>query len=295
MSRRQLRTAEAIEAFIASRRARGCSAAYEAWLRYHLGQLAKAFLELPTAPEQLELVLSRRDVSPETRLGTWTVFRRFYSWAARRLQVPNAAADVERPLVRPKVLRTLSDDQVDRLLWLHRRRPREHALLSLLLDTGARIGEVANLRWSDVGPDRVRLAGKGGEHYAPISADTSRALMRLGAGAGAPLWQGKRGPLSLIGLKGVVRTALLRVGVRGGPHMLRHTFGTLYVRRGGDVFSLQRIMGHTKLDTTRRYVDQLPPDVLQQHARFSPVAVRSVGGVQGDLFRGAGADAAGGS
>ncbi len=55
------------------------------------------------------------------------------------------------------------------------------------------------------------------------------------------------------------------------PHRFRHTFGYRYIRAGGDVFSLQRILGHTTVATTMIYVNLQGDDIARQHAQFSPV------------------------
>jgi len=268
-----MKTADAVEAFIASRRARGCSASYEGWLRYTLGKLAAAYEELPTAPEAVELVLAGLDgVSAETRHGVWVAVRLLYRWASRRLGVPDAAAVVERPLRRPKLLRTLAEYEVDRLLESRLSR-RDRALVTLLLDTGMRIGEAASLTWDAVGPSTVRVFGKTGGREIPVSPTTARAL--IGLGDGRLLWTGERGAMEVRGLQQAVKRAMARAGLQGGPHLLRHTFGRLYVMAGGDVFSLQRIMGHRQISTTRRYVDMDLRDVQVQHERFSPIARRA--------------------
>jgi integrase/recombinase XerD len=60
-------------------------------------------------------------------------------------------------------------------------------------------------------------------------------------------------------------------GVRISPHTLRHTFAVLYIRNGGDSFSLQEILGHSTLEMTRRYVNLASRDVAEQHKKFSPM------------------------
>jgi integrase/recombinase XerD len=60
-------------------------------------------------------------------------------------------------------------------------------------------------------------------------------------------------------------------GVRISPHTLRHTFAVLYVRGGGDSFSLQEILGHSTLDMTRQYVHLARHDIADQHKKFSPM------------------------
>ena len=54
-------------------------------------------------------------------------------------------------------------------------------------------------------------------------------------------------------------------------HLLRHTFAVNYLVNGGDVFSLQQILGHTTLDMVRRYINLTSTHVMAQHNRFSPV------------------------
>jgi site-specific recombinase XerD len=62
------------------------------------------------------------------------------------------------------------------------------------------------------------------------------------------------------------------LGVPVRPYDLRHAFALRYLRGGGDAFSLQRLLGHTGLAMTKRYVDLAEADVTAAHERASPVA-----------------------
>jgi len=62
-----------------------------------------------------------------------------------------------------------------------------------------------------------------------------------------------------------------RAGVKVSPHMLRHTGATLYIRNGGDPFSLQRLLGHSDIQTTMVYVHMAGSALREAHARASPV------------------------
>jgi integrase/recombinase XerD len=48
-------------------------------------------------------------------------------------------------------------------------------------------------------------------------------------------------------------------------HSTRHTFAVGYLRRGGNVFALQRVMGHSDLETTRKYVNMTTADLQAVH------------------------------
>ena len=60
-------------------------------------------------------------------------------------------------------------------------------------------------------------------------------------------------------------------GVRVSPHTLRHTYALNFVRAGGDPFTLQKVLGHTSLATTRRYCELASGDVLRRQRELSPL------------------------
>jgi integrase/recombinase XerD len=59
--------------------------------------------------------------------------------------------------------------------------------------------------------------------------------------------------------------------VRVSPHTFRHTFSKMWILNGGDIFSLQKILGHTTMDMVRNYVNLASSDVQIQHKKFSPL------------------------
>jgi integrase/recombinase XerD len=54
------------------------------------------------------------------------------------------------------------------------------------------------------------------------------------------------------------------------PHRFRHTFAIEYLRKGGDIFTLQHILGHNDLNTYRHYLALLQTDITEAHKRSSP-------------------------
>ena len=59
-------------------------------------------------------------------------------------------------------------------------------------------------------------------------------------------------------------------GVRCSPHTLRHTGAKRFILAGADVFTLQKLLGHTTLAMVRRYVELADVEVKAQRQRFSP-------------------------
>ena len=81
-------------------------------------------------------------------------------------------------------------------------------------------------------------------------------------------------PLTRAGLRQLIERlgkAANIEAVRCSPHTFRHTFAVTFLRNGGNVFSLQQILGHTSLQMTNRYVAVSQADLERQHRQFSPV------------------------
>lgn len=263
----RLRTGEAVEAFLRAAVARGLRPKTIAWYRTILGALARRYDPLPPAPEPLEAFLADLgDVSDVTRVDYWVALRVFYRWAAGRLGVQDAMGAVAKPRRRRKVPGSLDQAGVRRLMASALSR-RDKALLTLLLDTGIRLGEAYSLTWEGVGEEVILVDGKTGPREVPISTWARWVLL----GVELP-WRGRQGELTRDGIAQAVRRCLRRAGIaRGGPHLLRHTFARLYLRAGGDAFSLQRILGHRDLATTRIYVELELGDLVERHRKYSPI------------------------
>lgn len=61
-------------------------------------------------------------------------------------------------------------------------------------------------------------------------------------------------------------------GARVSPHTLRHTYVLNFVRSGGDLFTLQKVLGHNSLETSRRYCELSAADVVARQRELTPLA-----------------------
>ncbi len=184
------------------------------------------------------------------------------------------------------VLPTFTDKQIRSLVeWKAKGRleRRLHLILLFLFDTGARISEVLKLRVSDINLDDllVTLDGKGSkQRVVPFSCELRRVIHRY-------VSDFNRKPDSLLfatsgdtalhrrNVLRYVKRLCLSLGFTAPArtlHATRHTFATAYLRRGGNVFSLQRVMGHSDLDTTKRYAHMTVADLQAAHQQISLLA-----------------------
>lgn len=240
--------------------------------RWSLGKLARAHKRLPTSREPVMRLINPGHLAPQSRVGLWRDYSRFWRWLALRHGLANVMLDVPRPRIRRLLPQVLQASDVERILAACRSR-RDRAMISVFLDTGIRSGELAGLSWSNIGADGVRVDGKTGERVVPLSPHVRQLL--VGLGGASDIWTGARGRLGNWGVQQAVRRILYRAGItesKAGPHVLRHTFATLFVKSGGNVRVLQQILGHTDLKTTMIYVHLAQGDIAADHAAHSPMA-----------------------
>ena len=134
----------------------------------------------------------------------------------------------------------------------------------------------------------VRVLSKGNkERIAPIGVHCQRILMRY-RDHFRPEPEAPSIANFFLALDGhtlsvnAVQLVIARLGKRAGvprlhPHLLRHTFATRYLINGGDMFTLQRILGHTTLAMVNHYVQLASSHVMVQYRRFSPMDAMGLG------------------
>jgi len=151
---------------------------------------------------------------------------------------------------------------------------RDYALFALMLNTGARVQEILNLRVRDLRldpPYQVRLQGKGHKvRLCPIWPRTAHLLRDLLQTQSAsdqdpaqrPVFANRHGAaMSRFGVRYLLRKhvaaaskkALTLADKRIHPHSLRHTTAILLLKAGVDFATISQWLGHTSLNTTMRY------------------------------------------
>lgn len=161
---------------------------------------------------------------------------------------------------------------------------RNRAIVMTFLDTGIRCSELVGLTAANarIEDGHLRVLGKGNKERAvPVGANLQKVLLRYrehfrpdpATVAIENFFLSLDGyPLTATAIKSL----LSRIGAKAGvprlhAHLLRHTFATRYLINGGDVFSLQRILGHTTLAMVSNYVNFAAAHVAIQHRRHSPL------------------------
>ena len=173
--------------------------------------------------------------------------------------------------MRRKLPRVLSKAELLTLLQTANN-DRDAAVIATLLDTGLRVGELASLTKDDIQRNGLTVCGKVGHRVVPVSPGIYSLLHRQGDRH--YVWIGQKGPLTTSGLQQIVRRTMRRAGFQPpkiGPHCLRHTFGVQWMLGGGDLSSLQSILGHSKVETTMLYAQMGNNLLLEQHRKFSPM------------------------
>jgi integrase/recombinase XerD len=164
---------------------------------------------------------------------------------------------------------------------------RDQAIILTLLDTGLRATELCSLQIGDVevktGKVHVQHGVRGGAksgkgRFVYLGKAARRSLWRYLADREdeddmeAPLFLGLYDrPMNRDSLRQQIRRLGDKAGVRNcHPHRFRHTFAISYLRAGGDIFTLQSLLGHTSLEMVKYYTHIAQIDVAQAHRRASP-------------------------
>ena len=239
------------------------------------------------------LTVSKRDIEmylggmterckPSTVWTAWRHLRGFFAWLLQEGDIPSNPMDgITKPIVPPTEVTVLSPAEVRRLLMTCKGRSqmdrRDLALLTLMLDTGLRLSEVAQLTPADIGEDNtLRVFGKGRKWRTVALGSTSATAlsrwMRLLPESATTLWSGTRGPMTATGIRRVIARRGREAGLKLHPHQLRHTFVDTWLRNGGAEVDLARLCGWTTTRMAERYARHRADErAISAHRSVAPL------------------------
>lgn len=230
-------------------------------------------------------------LSPQTVAGYVRALRAFFSWAVREGPLDHHPMQyVKTPRVPSLVMPFFRDEEVARILRVMDKptpiAKRNHAMTLVLLDTGVRVSELVGLQMSDLYLQQgyFKVMGKGHkERIVPLGRSSRQELARYvrkhrpppaSSGIEALFLTTGGYPLKPDYVYKIISGACKEVGIRGkrlGPHTCRHTFARNFLLNGGDLLTLQRILGHSSLEVVKLYVHLDTTALLAQQEKYSPM------------------------
>ena len=242
-------------------------------------------------PEIIRSYLSRLEQDGHNANGRhahYRSLRAFLYWLEAELGEEDYHAPIRKvkpPKLPKEVIEGVSLEDIQRMLAACQGRGftelRDKALLLFLLDTGSRAGETLAIDLADVdfatGSVLIRKGKGSKQRMVYFSKTTRRALMaylRARRDDHPALWVNERGErFTRSGLDKTLHLRAKQAGLIETPsaHDFRRAFALNMLRSGCDVFTLQRLMGHSDLSVLRRYLAQTEGDLQEAHRRASPV------------------------
>ncbi len=232
-----------------------------------------------------------RGVGARSLARELSAVKSFYRWLSEREGFePTAVLSTRSPKFQRKLPRPLAEDAAVAMIdtvELQARAPwvaaRDAAVVTLLYGCGLRISEALGLTGADAPlPAALRITGKGGkERIVPVIDPARDAVQAYVAVCpypqqpAAPLFRAIRGgPLAPRAVQKVMEQARLQLGLpaTATPHAMRHSFATHLLSAGGDLRTIQELLGHASLSTTQAYTAVDTARLMEVYDKAHPKA-----------------------
>ena len=214
--------------------------------------------------------LSRdRGLNNTSRARKVATIRSFYKYLTNKAKLleTNPVQDLDSPRLKKSLPKYLNlEESMDLLDSVDGKNAvRDYCILTLFLNCGMRVSELAGLNLGDFQGDSVRVLGKGGKERVLYLNDACKAALEAylptrikphDRDRTALFVSRNRNRISVQTVKWLVKKHVREAGLdaqKMSPHKLRHTAATLMYQNGVDIRSLQTILGHENLDTTMIY------------------------------------------
>lgn len=216
--------------------------------------------------------MERAGLKPATRNRRLSALRQLLSWAHHKGLLENNAARWCQAAKRGESLRkTMNVENIDRFLQEYTPSTAgfiAQLLVSLMLETGLRIGEAISIKIEDIdtAQQRIKVEGKGNkQRYVFYGDRTKKALSMFMTGNAAgrllPDW-------STQAFRSIIEEQLEPYCGKMHPHMLRHTFATEMLNNGMSITTLSHLMGHQKVETTQIYAKVATSTAQREYNQF---------------------------
>ncbi|MBT4668123.1 MAG: tyrosine-type recombinase/integrase [Candidatus Ruthia sp.] len=172
------------------------------------------------------------------------------------ISYPNPLAEVRAVKIPERELSYLDDESIDKLLEELKPYPHTYQAALICLSCGTRWGEVSGLEKDHYKNDQISLFNtkNGKNRYIPLKGEFDLPLIKASTKTFARCYE----------LAGIKKTQ------GQSTHILRHTFASHFIANGGNILTLQKILGHSDLKMTMRYA-HLAPNHLKDVLKFNPV------------------------
>ncbi len=238
--------------------------------------------------------LRGQKIAPRSLARKLSSVKSFYKWFAKREGIdPTIVLSTKAPKFQNKLPRPLAEDaamDVIDTIELQSTTPwiaaRDTAVITLLYACGLRISEALSLTGKAAPLAKtLHITGKGGkDRIVPVlqiardAVEDYRRLCPFDLGSGDPLFRGARGgALTPRAIQKVMQNTRMQLGLpaTATPHALRHSFATHLLSAGGDLRSIQELLGHANLSTTQAYTGVDTARLMEVYAQTHPKAVGS--------------------
>ena len=239
-----------------------------------------------TSDEIKEFLKERNEEETTTIAHNLTVIKNFHTYLLKENIVKtNVSEFIERPKLRKALPKTLSIEDIDLLLDIKLKTPfdyRNKAMLELMYGCGLRVSELVNLETTDIDMTNciIRILGKGSKEREIPLGEYSIHYLKEYLNIREQLLKNK--PCNKLFLnnhgQGMTRQGffknlkqlLLEKGLNPNvsPHTLRHSFATHLINRGADLRSIQEMLGHSDISTTKIYTKISDEKVLEEYNTY---------------------------
>lgn len=285
-----MKVEKALQEFILSAKADGLAVKTVKWYQYTIGTLVDAGADrdvesITTNELRQHIVALRERLAAESASGHVRALHRFFSWCSTEYELPkNPMSGIKRAAPSRSEPKAITSGDFIKLFNATIDSPagvRDRAILAFFADTGVRLGGLLTLELDRVDMDnrRAHVREKGRKlrvvpfthytkvllsHWLEVRVSSSTVLFTTVTGQ----------PLTESGLHEILKRLKRRANVTGrvNPHAFRHAFAREYLRAGGDLVTLARLMGHEKIDTTAAFYAVFSSDELAEaHEKRSPL------------------------